>query len=345
METVTQELFKVTNKYYFLSLKDCFPKSKRVGNGEHYLFKGEAKEKPSVRSLVEAFCTICFTEVPTTFENLLKGRKPCKCGWQYYKTPERREERVKEVEILKGIFRTTSEPIESSSQGFEVECSVCFHRWNAFNFKYFCNTTRGCPSCAGRRRYTDQEYIDRIGDVGKVKGFKFHSKLSESKLRSPSKVRLICSVCDNLWEAALNNTLSGKYSCPSCSSRGFNPKRSAHFYICKVETLKDTFYKYGISNNIKKRHKNLRTNNAGASIEVVASWYITDGGLCRDLEDLVKSRFETYADKKDLADGFTETIPPKDLPRLFEYVSEGYRAIMELSHPNVQSGNSNTGAF
>lgn len=334
------------NLTYTKNLSEVFPNSKRALKISTYKLHKDTVEI-RLNEKITVLCTVCGVVTESTSENLMKGRKPCKCGNNYYNTPERRQERVSEVSKIKGIYRTTNEPILRADQKFLVECSKCFYSWEVHSYSYFCNSDRGCPSCARQRRYSDSEYKERINQVGSVNKFRFHSKLNNEKLRQRSRVNLICTTCDHVWASSITNTLSGKYSCPSCARAGFNPLKSSHLYILKIGTPTGcVFYKYGISNNIKKRLENIKSSSPEHSIKLVASWFFEDGGFCRDVEGLIKSEFKTYANKDMLSDGYTETVGEDSLVCLFEYIQLAYRSFVEISnHGGVQAGGSNTAPF
>lgn len=342
---IIRELFRMKDSYT-KNLSDVFPNSERAWKISTYKLHKDVSELRA-KDKTTVMCTVCEAVSETTSENLMKGRKPCKCGNNYYNTPEKREERVSEVSKIKGIYRLTDEPILNANQKFLVECSKCFYSWEVFNYSYFCNTDRGCPCCAKQQRYSDGEYEERINQVGLINKFRFHSKLNNAKLRQHSRVNLRCMTCEYIWDSILSNTLSGKYSCPNCARRGFNPFRSSHLYLLKIGTPSGSvFYKYGISNNIKKRLENIKAASPDSLINLAATWFFEDGGFCRDVESLIKNKFTSYATKDTLPDGYTETVGEEFLGDLFEYIQYAYSTYIEIgSHSGVERGGSNTDPF
>lgn len=256
------------------SLSDKFPNHKGSSKyGGRYLVLDDCGHK-SASFKFKLRCVVCDKEVFSSPEKIFIGQKPCACGRHYYKTPERKLEKILEVSKKKGIFPVNPNvQLKNSSERFEVFCGECDHKWEV-SFTYFAHMGRGCPSCSKQKRYTDEEYIERVNDVGIFKNFIFHSKACDSKLRTHTRVNLECLVCKNVWRSSLSNTLSGKYSCPSCARLGFNPNRPSHIYLLGIKRGGEIVgYKYGISNVKRKRLSNLTSYNKGVELKCIASWY------------------------------------------------------------------------
>lgn len=327
-----------------ITLFDKFPNSKGASEfGSNYLIIKDGGSSIDHKILIR--CKTCLAETHTKPSKIFIGQKPCKCGKNYYTTPERKAEKVKEVSGVKNIFPTdTSLHLSGSSEKFEVECGVCFHRWTV-TFTYFCFTSRGCPACAGQKRYTDKEYIERINNVGKQNKFKFHSQTTD-KIRASSWVRLQCDVCENVWKSHMANILSGKYSCPNCARLGFNPLRSSHLYVLKVIKQGVVIgYKFGISNVKSKRLSNLHINNRGLSFLPILDWFYEDGGVCRDHESIIKSKFGGAIEKADMPDGHTETCSVDEIFPLYNEVESLYVNYKKSRHGGVVAGGDRSDPF
>lgn len=322
-------------------LSERFPNCKGSHYGDKYLILDNDPSKSSNKKY-KLQCIDCLVIFEAKPEKIFIGQKPCKCGKNYYKTPERKLERIKEVSLLKNIHPEDTEIcLTSSEEKFNVICGVCNHVWQV-DFNYFCNRNRGCPCCAGQKRYTDEEYIFRINSIGEYKKFRFYSKTSEDKLRQTSYVRLSCICCENIWESLLTNILSGKYSCPNCARLGFNPLRISHLYLLKISRDDEIIaYKYGITNNFKRRLENLRIYNKDLQISLVGMWGYSDGLICRKHENNLSVRFSKYLSKQDMPDGYTETINPSEVYDLFMFQNNQYKEY----HGGVQSGGSRTNPF
>lgn len=276
------------------------------------------------------FCVECSKTISVRPSKIFAGQVPCACGPTYYKTPERKLEKVLEVCLQKSFEILNKEiPIINSRDAVGIRCLSCFNEWSPV-YSSLVNTGRGCPKCAGQYRYTDAEYIERLDQVGQVNKFKFIGKLDEGKLRGHSRVTLECETCEGTWNALISNTLSGKYSCPSCAHRGFNPVKRSLLYILKIlNSSKEVIaYKYGITNNFKRRLENMRLLNSH-KIEIVATWGYEDGKKDRIHENSIKREFKSFLTKVELPDGHTETINPNQLMKLYtfqsgQYLSETY---------------------
>lgn len=324
-----------------ITLYDRFPKNKGSEKyGKNYIILEDRDVGADHKFPIK--CTICMAETYTSPYKIFIGQKPCKCGMQYYSTPERKLEKIKEICKVKNTSVEDNLVVGSSKEKFTVTCNVCQHSWRV-TFPYFCYRDRGCPSCADQKRYTDDEYIERVNQVGIFKNLIFKRKVNQDKLRIDSKVVLECLHCSSEWESMLTNIIHGKYTCPNCARRGFNPCRPAHLYILKVEDSDDSVvcYKYGISNIIDRRLENLNIYNKDFNIEHLCSWFYRDGRLAKEHENLLHKKFGSFMSKSDMVDGYTETISPDKLYELFKYQSELYLS----DHGGVSSGGSSTDPF
>jgi hypothetical protein len=328
-----------------ITLFDKFPNSKGANEfGSNYLILKDSGSSIDHKILIK--CKTCLAETHTSPSKIFIGQKPCKCGRNYYKSPERKAERVKEVAEIKGIFPIEDNlKLNSSGDKFTVECRTCLHRWDV-SFSYFCGKiARGCPCCAGQKRYTDQEYIERINIIGKQNKFRFHSQTTD-KIRASSWVRLKCEVCDNVWKSHMANVLSGKYSCPNCARLGFNPLRSSHLYVLKVvKQGEEIGFKFGISNVKSKRLSNLHINNKGLTFIPILDWFYEDGLICRDHESIIRSKFGKAIERIDMPDGYTETCSVGEISSLYNEIESLYVKHKKSYHGGVVSGGDRTDPF
>jgi hypothetical protein len=311
------------------SLYDYYPSNKGSDLGLKYLVE-EDQEIKGARNKLKLFCPDCSKTFSAKPDKIFQGQLPCACGKNYYKTPELKLIKIQDY-CLENNFKylSTDRLIQGSHDRVDIKCLQCFNEWTP-TYASLVNSCKGCPKCAGQYRYTDEEYITRINVVGEVNKFKFSSKLDNDKLRQHSHVTLSCNVCDGTWNASLGNILSSKYACPSCAHRGFNPVKRSLLYILKILNTSEEVvaYKYGITNNFKRRLENMRLSNSH-TIEIVSTWGYEDGKVARIHENSIKKEFKSFLNKSELPDGHTETVDPEQLMKLYtfqsgQYLSETY---------------------
>lgn len=311
------------------SLYSFYPSNKGSELGLKYLVE-EGQEVKGAKNKLTLFCPDCSKTFSASPDKVFQGQLPCACGKNYYKTPELKLAKIQDYcSEYNFEYLSESRPIHGSHDRVDIKCLECFTEWTP-TYASLVNSGKGCPKCAGQYRYTDEEYIERINQVGRVNNFKFISKVTDTKLRMHSYVLLECTTCESQWNALLNNTLTNKYSCPSCAHRGFNPVKRSLLYILKVlnSAREVVAYKYGITNNFKRRLENMRLKNTH-EIEVIATWGYKDGKKARMHENSIKKEFKSFLTKADLPDGHTETIGPEHLMKLYtfqsgQYLSETY---------------------
>jgi len=147
-----------------------------------------------------------------------------------------------------------------------VSKKPCFHHWQASP-----NTRtqgHGCPSCHGTAVHSEdarnslaKHPLFKELDPNKNKGIDF------SKIR-PSLNRdfwWLCDKCGNSYQQKANNRVSGHQGCPDCSPVGFQNTKPGYYYVHEITDNEDNFlfYKAGISNDWKRRIKQLERGLAG----------------------------------------------------------------------------------
>lgn len=301
-----------------------YPQNKGSELGLRYLVEDGQEIKGAAHKL-NLLCLGCSKSILAAPVKIFSGQIPCACGPCYYKTPERKLERITSF-CSENRFHhlSTDRQILGSHDKVDIRCLECFNEWQP-TYASLVNSKRGCPKCARQYRYTDEEYITRVNAVGKSNKFKFLSKLDNEKLRQHSYVSLGCDICKKSWNSSLGNILTSKYSCPNCARTGFNPVKRSLLYILKVINSSNEViaYKYGITNNFKRRLENMSLLNSH-EVQVVATWGYEDGKTARLHENSIKKEFKSFLNKIQLPDGHTETIDPNNLIKLYTFQSGQY---------------------
>lgn len=105
----------------------------------------------------------------------------------------------------------------------------------------------GCPTCAGNRTKTDEEYKNQIKNKPFIN--------IEPYYRDYTKILHKCSTCTHEWSVAPSYILQGT-GCPMCNTGSFKKEIPGIVYFVSLEYNKETIYKFGITNQtVKKRFK------------------------------------------------------------------------------------------
>jgi hypothetical protein len=91
------------------------------------------------------------------------------------------------------------------------KCEICTHEWNASPASVLSAT--GCPSCAGNRKKTTEDYIKDL----RTKNL-FHTPI-EPYINTHTPIEHKCGSCSSLFVCRPHDVLSGVVSCKTCSTR------------------------------------------------------------------------------------------------------------------------------
>ena len=158
-----------------------------------------------------------------------------------------------------------------------VKCCVDGFEWSS-NVSNLINHGKGCPQCAGNRRWTSAE---RENQINKLENVTFVRWLDGYKNKHS---KLICH-CPNghEWVTRVSVLLHDRSYCPSCTDYGYDPNKPATLYALRSECGR--MVKIGISNNHKQRHSILKRKTPFSFICV--ELYHGDGSLIATLEKVL----------------------------------------------------------
>lgn len=133
-----------------------------------------------------------------------------------------------------------------------VRCSRDGFEWKA-KINNLIHGNKGCPLCAGNRRFSENERVVQINTYGNGR-FLFKGWV-DSYTNCYSKASVSCCKCGNEWQSSIDNMLHGK-GCPSCAKTGYDPSITGTLYAMRSDCGEHV--KIGISNNIDRRLSELR---------------------------------------------------------------------------------------
>jgi hypothetical protein len=170
-------------------------------------------------------------------------------------------------------------------------CCVNEHIWSARPGSIF-SDGNGCPFCDGLSKEVIRTRLLEDG-----RGITMIGEYINTRIKAEFQ-------CLNLhrWFSTPNHVLMGN-GCPACAKYGFNPNKIGFTYILKF----DSFIKYGITNNIKRRlHEHKK--NVG-DYEVIMITEHKNGQNALIWENEIKQKYGgKYVTKEIMSNGYTETL-------------------------------------
>lgn len=130
------------------------------------------------------------------------------------------------------------------------ECRIDGFRWIAPAHSIISHGN-GCPQCSGNRRWSAEERVEQINCIENIEFVSWVGSYKNNK----SKANVICKVDGFEWCASVQHLINNHSGCPSCSPGGYNPSKTGYLYALRSEC--GMYVKVGISNNPKRRHKQL----------------------------------------------------------------------------------------
>lgn len=155
------------------------------------------------------------------------------------------------------------------------ECRIDGFRWIAPAHSIISHGN-GCPHCSGKRRWTEEERVEQINSIENIEFVSW----ADSYKNNRSKANVRCKVDGFEWCASVQHLVNNHSGCPSCSPGGYNPSKTGYLYALRSEC--GMYVKVGISNDPKRRHKELERSTPFkfSLVEQISG----DGDKIRDLE-------------------------------------------------------------
>lgn len=195
-------------------------------------------------------CEIDGFEWAVSVANLISHGRGCpQCAGQRRWTAN---ERIEQINAKPNISFVRWEGVYTGVRTKAIcLCEIDGFEW-AVSVNDMINNVRGCPQCAGNRRWTAEE---RIYQINELKNIEFTSWIDGyNGVNSKANVR--CSVDNFEWRSSVNDLVNGGYGCPACAQGGYNPAAPGTLYILRSDCGR--MVKIGISNSYKKRHAQLK---------------------------------------------------------------------------------------
>lgn len=131
-----------------------------------------------------------------------------------------------------------------------VRCVKDGHEWSS-NPNNLVGGGSGCPQCAGLRRWTSEERIEQINSRENIEFIYWVDGYNGND----SKANVRCEIDGFEWIAAVRELVNKGTGCPRCAKSGYDPSKIGTLYAMRSEC--GQYVKVGISNDPKRRHKEL----------------------------------------------------------------------------------------
>lgn len=235
-----------------------------------------SKKKCVVRCLVDNY--VWSAEI----SNLVNGGWGCpNCSRKRRWTAEERIEQINSIDNIS--FISWVDEYKNAFSKALVRCSVDNYAWSA-SVNDFVNNGIGCPQCQGKRRWKSDERIEQINSLENILFLSWVGEFNGGR----SKANVRCSLDNYVWSAAVNDLVNGGKGCPSCANGGYDPSKAGFIYALRSEC--GMYVKIGISNDPKRRHKELekRTPFKFNLVEQISG----DGAKIAELEKYFHEKYE-----------------------------------------------------
>ena len=195
------------------------------------------------------------------------------------------KERIEQINDIKDVeFVCFVDSYKSVHSKVNVRCKVDGFVWSAA-VNDLVNGGKGCPHCAGVRRWKAEERIEQINSLENIEFISF----VDSYIGANSKAKVRCIIDGFAWSASIHSLVNNVSGCPRCAKYGYQLDKKGYLYALRSECGK--YVKVGISNEPRRRHNELekRTPFKFNLIEQISG----DGDKIYKLEKHFHNKYES----------------------------------------------------
>lgn len=178
------------------------------------------------------------------------------------------------------------------------------------------NRPNRCFLCSPKMRNTKESRIEEIKLCAGAIGYTFIDFVGNYK-DSHTKISMRCDK-EHTWNVSIIAFLNQGHRCKKCASYGFNPNKPAYIYI---QNLSGKFLKFGITNRTPEQRMQTQSIKSIYSHTLVYKHRFENGIDAMNIEnDIKKQLICGVVDKKDMTDGYTETVSISDYDSLLNII-------------------------
>lgn len=255
-------------------------------------------------------CEIDGYEWSSRAKDLIHNRRGCpQCAGVRRWTAD---ERIVQINAIPNVsfIGWASEGYRNCYSKATVRCSVDGFEW-ASGVTDLLNG-KGCPQCAGNRRWGEKERIQQINELRNVSFVRW----ADTYKNQYSKAICRCILDGFEWSASVSHLVTTGTGCPSCAKSGYDQTKAGTLYV--LRSVCGTMVKIGISNNYVRRHRELKH---GTPFDWACTELIHGGGsVIAELEKELHSKTEPvqFAEKFDGHTEWRKWAP--EIPKLIQEI-------------------------
>lgn len=225
-------------------------REQQINSIPNIVFLGWVGEYCGAMSKAKLKCKKDGYEWISNINNTINHGKSCpQCMKVRRWTKEERELQINSIDNV-SFISWVSEYKNSHSKA-NVKCLIDGNEWSSKINDLLC-LGKGCPLCAGNKRWTRKEREEQIRKQDKIEFLGWNGKF----IGAYSRVNLRCVGCNNEWSTVLNHVVNSGTKCPSCCGRGFDLSSNGYLYLLLSDCK--TMCKIGIAGDHNQRHRQLR---------------------------------------------------------------------------------------
>ena len=205
----------------------------RINNRENIEFVRWDGEFKGAHSRVVARCLFDGYEWSSTLHNLTKTN-PTGCPQCSGKRRWTADEYIGRINNRENIeFVRWDGEFKSSKSKAIVRCQIDGYEWSTRVAILTAGTPTGCPQCSGKRKWTEDEQIDRINTQENIKFVRWDGEFKGTA----GKAVVRCRIDSYEWSAAVADlTKNNPTGCPYCARYGKTEEQPAPNVTVEIPT-------------------------------------------------------------------------------------------------------------
>lgn len=218
----------------------------------------------------------------------------------------------------------------------KVSCAECMQPLKSVRYDKLISRGRVCRECSHAKVIAEREQVKKDKEAERLANRIEHITDSVNKRNTETgyilegvegdifsqrfKIKQYCPEHDHRFVVSWDSFKGGTKGCKYCCTSAFRKDKPVNFYI---QTLDDRYIKFGVTNRNVKRRMIEQQRESVFSHELVTSYRFVNGEYADKLERLIKKRFKCgVVNRRDMLDGYTETLPINELSKLITMTHE-----------------------
>ncbi|EFV3005398.1 GIY-YIG nuclease family protein [Salmonella enterica subsp. enterica serovar 4,[5],12:i:-] len=218
----------------------------------------------------------------------------------------------------------------------KVSCAECMQPLKSVRYDKLISRGRVCRECSHAKVIAEREQVKKDKEAERLANRIEHITDSVNERNAETgyilegvegdifskqfKIKQYCPEHKHRFAVTWDSFKGGTKGCKYCCTSAFRKDKPVNFYI---QTLDDRYIKFGVTNRNVKRRMIEQQRESVFSHELVTSYRFVNGEYADKLERLIKKRFKCgVVNRRDMRDGYTETLPINELSKLITMTHE-----------------------